>query len=268
MKCNSCHAENGSGAKFCGSCGKPLEQTAGEGTAHIYEAVPAQEQKPNEKVERAKQFASNYFTFFKHVLKSPATVLKNGNVEVRNGITSLVLICFFIACIFYKMVSSTIFMATGFIEKIGGNGSDHSFKPEVKASLLGESFKMFLFLLFLFLIIGAIIFLCGKLMKSPYSFTEVLGVWGTISTPIVGLLLLTFLFSFMEIFLTLLVLGLAMICINAAIIVSIVKFDNGGLDPVYTLVISNILISIASYIVLFSYLRTILSAALGSLIDF
>ena len=51
-------------------------------------------------------------------------------------------------------------------------------------------------------------------------------------------------------------------------IVSILKLDRGGLDPVYTLIIANILISIASWIVLWSYIKTILDTLTGGLTNF
>ncbi|PDM36424.1 zinc ribbon domain-containing protein, partial [Bacillus cereus] len=52
------------------------------------------ETRPNETVEQAKRFASGYFQFFKHALQAPTAIMKSGKIEVRNGIVSLVLICF------------------------------------------------------------------------------------------------------------------------------------------------------------------------------
>ena len=45
---------------------------------------------------------------------------------------------------------------------------------------------------------------------------------------------------------------------SISIIVAIVKLDNGGLDPIYTLLIANVLIGIATFIVLWSYISTII----------
>ena len=43
---------------------------------------------------------------------------------------------------------------------------------------------------------------------------------------------------------------------SISIIVAIVKLDNGGLDLIYTLLIANVLIGIATFIVLWSYIST------------
>lgn len=63
-------------------------------------------------------------------------------------------------------------------------------------SFFGDSVTVFLFLLILTLFVGFIIFVSGKMMKSSFSFLEVFGVWGTITTPAIAILVLSFLFSF------------------------------------------------------------------------
>ena len=99
MTCPECKAEHTSEAKFCGNCGHSLteqvvEHHAEQGEQQLSQPAPVQENRSNETVEQAKQFASGYFQFFKNALKSPAAIMKSGHIEVRNGITSLVLICF------------------------------------------------------------------------------------------------------------------------------------------------------------------------------
>lgn len=111
MKCPACHTENATEAKFCGNCGHSLTEGAvassaqeeGEQQARV---AQAKEARPNETVEQAKRFASGYFQFFKNAFKSPSTIMKSGSIEVRNGITSLILICFLGACIFYRIMSA------------------------------------------------------------------------------------------------------------------------------------------------------------------
>jgi hypothetical protein len=76
------------------------------------------------------------------------------------------------------------------------------------------------------------------------------------------------LFSFLLGFLSPLFLGFAVTGMTICTIVSILKLDRGGLDPVYTLIIANILISIASWIVLWSYIKTILDTLTGGLTNF
>ncbi|EOP57135.1 MULTISPECIES: zinc ribbon domain-containing protein [Bacillus cereus group] len=266
MTCPECKAEHTSEAKFCGNCGHSLteqvvEHHAEQGEQQLSQPAPVQENRSNETVEQAKQFASGYFQFFKNALKSPAAIMKSGHIEVRNGITSLVLICFLFACMFYRMMSATALIATGII---GGAG----FAPEATPSFFGESVKVFFYFLILFLFIGFIIFVSGKLMKSSFSFLETLGGWGTVSTPAVAVLVIALLFSFLLIFLLPLFISLAVICMSVCTIVSILKLDRGGLDPVYTLIIANILISIASWIVLWSYIKTILDTLTGGLTNF
>ncbi len=43
-----------------------------------------------------------------------------------------------------------------------------------------------------------------------------------------------------------------------SVIVAIVKLDNGGLDLIYTLLIANVLNGIATFIVFWSYIQTII----------
>ncbi|MBJ8111081.1 zinc ribbon domain-containing protein [Bacillus cereus group sp. N6] len=242
MKCPACHTENTAEAKFCGNCGHSLTEE-GEQQARV---APAEETRSNETVEQAKRFASGYFQFFKHALQAPTAIMKSGKVEVRNGIVSLVLICFLGACIFYRMMS-----AAAAVTK--------TFAPDISTpTFFLDSVTVFLFLLILTLFVGFIIFVSGKMMKSSFSFLEVFGIWGTIATPVIAILVLSFLFSFLLIFFLPILLGLATTYMGISIIVATVKLDNGGLDLVYTLFIANIFIGIATFIVLWSYISTII----------
>ncbi|WP_144656360.1 zinc ribbon domain-containing protein [Bacillus tropicus] len=251
MKCPACHTENATEAKFCGNCGHSLTEGAvassaqeeGEQQARV---AQAKEARPNETVEQAKRFASGYFQFFKHALQAPTAIMKSGKVEVRNGIVSLVLICFLGACIFYRIMSA-------------GAALTRTLVPDVSTpTFFGEAITVFFFLLILTLFVGFIIFVSGKMMKSSFTFLEVFGVWGKIATPAIAILVLSFLFSFLLIFFLPILLGLATTYMGISIIVAIVKLDNGGLDPIYTLLIANVLIGIATFIVLWSYISTII----------
>ena len=252
MKCPACHTENATEAKFCGNCGHSLTEGAvassaqGEGEQQARVAQQAKETRPNETVEQAKRFASGYFQFFKHALQAPTAIMKSGKIEIRNGIVSLVLICFLGACIFYRMMSA-------------GAALTRTLAPDLSTpSFFGDSITVFLFLLILTLFVGFIIFVSGKMMKSSFSFLEVFGIWGTIATPAIAILVLSFLFSFLLIFFLPILLGLATTYMSISIIVAIVKLDNGGLDLIYTLLIANVLIGIATFIVLWSYISTII----------
>ncbi|KEK22212.1 zinc ribbon domain-containing protein [Bacillus gaemokensis] len=252
MTCPKCNVENTDEAKFCGNCGHQIAEPVVEQDEQqlSQSSSSVQASRLNETVEQAKQFASGYFQFCKNALKSPSAIMKSGHIEVRNGITSLVLICFFLACVFYRIMSGAASIATSMISRTG-------FVPEETPSFFGESVKVFFFLLILFLFIGFIVFVSGKLMKSSFSFLEALGVWGTVSTPVVAILIIALLFSFLLSFLAPIFLGFAVTWMTICTIVSISKLDRGGLDPVYTLIIANICISIVSWIVLWSYIKTI-----------
>ncbi|MES5942804.1 MULTISPECIES: zinc-ribbon domain-containing protein [unclassified Bacillus cereus group] len=246
MKCPSCHTENAAEAKFCGNCGHSLTEEVVASSGQEEEPEQAKETRPNETVEQAKRFASGYFQFFKHAFKAPTAIMKSGKVEVRNGIVSLVLICFLGACIFYRMMS-----AAAAVTK--------TFAPDIPTpTFFLDSVTVFLFLLILTLFVGFIIFVSGKMMKSSFSFLEVFGIWGTIATPVIAILVLSFLFSFLLIFFLPILLGLATTYMGISIIVATVKLDNGGLDLVYTLFIANIFIGIATFIVFWSYINTII----------
>ncbi|MED3126080.1 zinc-ribbon domain-containing protein [Bacillus wiedmannii] len=246
MKCPSCHTENAAEAKFCGNCGHSLTEEVVASSGQEEEPEQAKETRPNETVEQAKRFASGYFQFFKHAFKAPTAIMKSGKVEVRNGIVSLVLICFLGACIFYRMMS-----AAAAVTK--------TFAPDIPTpTFFLDSVTVFLFLLILTLFVGFIIFVSGKMMKSSFSFLEVFGIWGTMATPVIAILVLSFLFSFLLIFFLPILLGLTTTYMGISIIVATVKLDNGGLDLVYTLFIANIFIGIATFIVFWSYINTII----------
>ncbi|PEO57887.1 zinc ribbon domain-containing protein [Bacillus wiedmannii] len=246
MKCPACHTENAAEAKFCGNCRHSLTEEVVASSGQEEEPEQVKETRPNETVEQAKRFASGYFQFFKHASKAPTAIMKSGKVEVRNGIVSLVLICFLGACIFYRMMS-----AAAAVTK--------TFAPDIPTpTFFLDSVTVFLFLLILTLFVGFIIFVSGKMMKSSFSFLEVFGIWGTIATPVIAILVLSFLFSFLLIFFLPILLGLATTYMGISIIVATVKLDNGGLDLVYTLFIANIFIGIATFIVFWSYINTII----------
>ncbi|WP_377866454.1 zinc ribbon domain-containing protein [Bacillus sp. R86525] len=260
MKCPACHTENAAEAKFCGNCGHSLTEevvaTGGQEEGQQSRKEQVKETRPNETVEQAKQFASGYFQFFKNAFKSPSDVMKSGNIEVRNGIASLVLICFLGACIFYRLMSA-------------GAAVTRTLVPDVSTpTFFGEAVTVFFFLLILTLFVGFIIFVSGKMMKSSFSFLEVFGVWGTIATPAIAILVLTFLFSFLLIFFLPILLSVATTYIGISITVAILKLDNGGLDLVYTLIIANVLIGIVTFIVLWSYISTIIQTITQGLTGF
>ncbi|EEL71947.1 zinc ribbon domain-containing protein [Bacillus mycoides] len=261
MKCPACHTENAVEAKFCGNCGYSLTeevvasgaQEEGEQQARV---VQVKETRPNETVEQAKQFASGYFQFFKNAFKSPTAIMKSGNIEVRNGIASLVLICFLGACIFYRMMSAAATVTRTLVPDI------------TTPTFFGESVMVFFFLLILTLFVGFIIFVSGKMMKSSFSFLEAFGIWGTIATPAIAILVLSFLFSFLLIFFLPILLSVAVTYMGISIIVAIVKLDNGGLNLVYTLLIANVFIGVATWIVFWSYINTIIQTFTGGFTGF
>lgn len=261
MQCPACNTENAAEARFCGNCGHSLtEEVAASGAQEEGQqqarAAQVKESRPNETVEQAKRFASGYFQFFKNAFKSPSAIMKSGNIEVRNGIVSLVLISFLGACIFYRMMSTAATVTRTLVPDI------------TTPTFFGESVMVFFFLLILTLFVGFIIFVSGKMMKSSFSFLEAFGIWGTIATPAIAILVLSFLFSFLLIFFLPILLWIATTYIGISIIVAILKLDNGGLDPVYTLLIASVLIGIATFIVFWSYINTIIQTFTQGLTGF
>lgn len=78
-----------------------------------------------------------------------------------------------------------------------------TFAPDIPTpTFFLDSVTVFLFLLILTLFVGFIIFVSGKMMKSSFSFLEVFGIWGTIATPVIAILVLSFLLVFINLFLT------------------------------------------------------------------
>ncbi|MGE6537317.1 zinc ribbon domain-containing protein [Bacillus luti] len=260
MECSACHTENAAEAKFCGNCGHSLTEELVVSGAREEEqqarVAQVKETQPNETVKQTKRFASSYFQFFKHALKAPTAIMQSGKVEVRNGIVSLVLICFLGACIFYRVMSTAAAVT-------------RTFAPDITTpNFFLDSVTVFLFLLILTLFVGFIIFVSGKMMKSSFSFLEVFGIWGTIATPAIAILVLSFLFSFLLIFFLPILIGLATTYMAISIIVAILKLDSGGLDLVYTLLIANVLIGIATCIVFWSYINTIIQTIVRGVTGF
>lgn len=256
MKCPACHTENAAEAKFCGNCGHSLTEEVVASSVQEEGPEQARVAQAKETVEQAKRFASGYFQFFKQALQAPTAIIKSGNIEVRNGITSLVLICFLGACIFYRMMSAAAAVT-------------RTFAPDIHTpTFFLDSVTVFLFLLILTLFVGFIIFVSGKMMKSSFSFLEVFGIWGTIATPAIAILVLSFLFSFLLIFFLPILLSVAVSYMGISVIVAIAKLDNGGLDLVYTLLIANVLNGIAIWIIFWSYFNMIIQTFTGGLTGF
>ncbi|GGE80753.1 hypothetical protein GCM10007140_32830 [Priestia taiwanensis] len=127
----------------------------------------------------------------------------------------------------------------------------------VGPSPIGVSFKLFLMLLILFAIIAGIIFLCGKLMKTQHTFLETLAIWGTIATPVVAMLAVAFVLSFLTAVLTTIFLILGMLAISMSFTLALIRLYRGGLDPLYTVLIANIAVVIVYWIILASYIESI-----------
>jgi Double zinc ribbon len=267
MNCPSCQSVNTENAKFCGKCGTKLSESNTVASTSSVEQeqvnmvreeqstatreVPTMQREQNVQVEKAKELAGNYFSFCKEAAVSPQRFLQNKALQINNGIISLVLISFLFSALFYRLMSNL---------RSSVNEFSYGMTRDLGPSPMGLSFKFFLMLLILFAIIGGIIFLGGKLMKTDRTFLETLAIWGTIATPVVVMLAIAFVLSFLTAILTTIFLFVGMLAISMSFTLALIRLYRGGLDPLYTVLLANTAVVIAYTIVLASYMESIIKS--------
>jgi hypothetical protein len=219
MKCTNCEHMN-DGGNFCENCGTRLissDSAVGNAgysrPAASAQAVPAPQ--PNVHVENVKQASSMYFNYFMKVLKKPVTETNNTKADqLVNGLISIGLFSVIIPLIIYLSLDY--------------KGDGAFFSVLVKPA--------FFYALFMVLI-ASYSYIAIKLGRLQVKYSDVLARFGSMLIPFVGIFILAFVFSLLDMFLYPLLLGLgfmgAVFIIPPLVISSFKKNEPSGLDALY-----------------------------------
>ena len=219
MKCTNCEHVN-DGGNFCENCGTRLVRNDSSGGTGPEYSTPAAAQavpppQPNVHVENVKQASSMYFQYFMKVLKKPVSETAKARADqLVNGLISIGLFSVIIPLIIYLSLDY--------------KGDGAFFSVLVKPA--------FFYALFMILI-ASYSYISIKLGRVGVTYTDVLARFGSMLIPFVGIFMLAFVFSLLDMFLYPLLLGLgfmgAVFIIPPLVISSFKKDEPGGLDILY-----------------------------------
>ena len=267
MNCKNCNAPLESDAKFCTNCGTPVEQTVNDSIQASVEQAPNESKaqmnhqahtqsnpqpehsttdsvkqtlsniQENEYVEKGKVYAINYWGFAKQALKAPfKTAKKMQDPDIQlHGMTTIGLYAFLMPLLSY-------FMLQTFFEYLEIPFFDVVLKPFAIIAIFS-------------LVMVAVLFGVGRLMRVNVSYKAVLGAYGTLhALPVALLLLSMILLIFNNYGLITLVLSFMFLIattINVSVLFALKSqlADEIGLDVVYGIILSYIALIILVLIV-------------------
>lgn len=263
MNCKNCHAPLESDAKFCTNCGTKVAQTVNESvqtsveqtsteSSHQMNQQAKQQSGPsttdsvkqtlsniqeNEYVEKGKVYAINYWGFAKQALKAPfKTAKKMQNPDIQlHGMTTIGLYAFLMPLL-------SFFMLQTFNEYLDVPFFDVVLKPFVIIAIFS-------------LVMVAVLFGVGRLMRVNVSYKAVLGAYGTLHALPVALLLLSVVLLIFNnyglITLVLTFMFLIATTINVSVLFALKSqlVEEIGLDVVYGIILSYIALIILVLIV-------------------
>ena len=217
MKCEKCNHEQASG-KFCGKCGTPLqevetgavEEVTGaqselevaatvesvqplQPTANPVVATPAQ---PNEQVERVKDTSKKYVAYIKEFAVNPSRIFSNSENQFTNAIITMAIILLLASYTIFLAIKSFYTMATeSFAGNIFGDDIGGFLESQVpKLSLFPTYGNVFMILLFVLGLSVAVSLVVLKIAKQLIDFKRLISIYGTLLIPVVGVVVLSFLF--------------------------------------------------------------------------
>ncbi len=282
MKCVNCASEQASG-KFCGKCGSALEVTSSptvevQQTATVENVTsqttqqPTSTAKPNEHVELVKKTSKMYVSYVKEFIKQPSRIFQVTDQQFLNSIITIAIILllasytvFLAVKTFYK---NTVGMAGSLVSMFGGEFGNEILPKIEFFPIFGKAFMFFLMLL---AISVAISFAVTKLSKQQLHFKQLISIYGTLLLPVIGIVLLAFLF----ILINKLVFGIALLVLGFAVAVYVyplrlVTTHFGGeskLDASHKGLIYFVGFSFVCYVIGSQYVKDIIDQV-GSLVEF
>lgn len=263
MNCKNCHAPLESDAKFCTNCGTPVEQTVNESIQASVEQTPTESShqmnqqatqqsgtsttdsvkqtlsniQENEYVEKGKVYAINYWGFAKQALKAPfKTAKKMQDPDIQlHGMTTIGLYAFLMPLLSFFMLQT--------------------FNNYLDVPFFDVVLKPFAIIAIFSLVMVAVLFGVGRLMRVNVSYKAVLGAYGTLHALPVALLLLSMILLIFNnyglITLVLTFMFLIATTINVSVLFALKSqlADEVGLDVVYGIILSYIALIILILIV-------------------
>ena len=253
MKCEHCNHEQASG-KFCGKCGTPLQEvetgevkevTGDQSEVEVAATVeslqpsvptpnPAPAQ-PNEHVERVKDTSKRYIEYVKEFAVNPSRIFNASENQFTNAIITMAIILILASYTIFLAIKSFYTMAT---ESFAGNmlGDDIGgfLESQVpKLSLFPTYGNVLMTLLFVLGLSVAISLVVLKIAKQPLNFKRFISIYGTFLIPVVGVIVLSFLF----VLINKVVLGLALLILGFSLAVylyplRIVLHQFGGVSKI------------------------------------
>ncbi|MCA1055270.1 zinc ribbon domain-containing protein [Rossellomorea aquimaris] len=219
MKCTNCEHLN-DGGNFCENCGtrlvrvdSPVKAAAAHPAPAVAQSVPPPQ--PNVHVENVKQASSMYFHYFMKVLKKPVSETTNVRADqLVNGLISIGLFSVIIPLIIYLSLD---------------------YKPD--GAFFSVLVKPAFFYALFMILIASYSYVAIKLGRVEAKYADVLARFGSMLIPFVGIFVLAFVFSLLDMFLYPILLGVgfmgAVFIIPVLVISSFKKDQPSGLDTLY-----------------------------------
>lgn len=262
MICNNCGAPLENDAKFCTNCGTAVAQTINQQAGHTAEQPNSERNnetrntqaqdtntqshhtsdssttdtvkqtiaqiQEHEYVEKGKVYAINYLNYAKVALKSPfktAKQMQHPDIQLH-GITTIGLYSFLMPLLFFFMLQT--------------------FNSYMQVPFFDVVIKPFVILAIVSLVMVAVLFGVGRLMRVNVSFKSVLGAYGSLHTLPVALLVLSMILLIFNnyglITLVLSFMFLVTTTINVSVLFALKSqlSEEIGLDVVYGIILSYI----------------------------
>jgi len=213
MKCVKCSHEQVSG-KFCGKCGTPLqvaETTAVEevlvvepGKETVSTAESASVTQSNEQVERVKETSKKYIAYLKEFAVNPSQIFTNPENQFTNALITLTIVLLLASYTVFSAVKGFVSSIVGgiagsmFGEGVGSGIGDILGSQVPKISLFptfGNAFMVFVLLVGLSVVISWAVM---KISKQPLNLKQLVGIYGTLLIPVIGVLVLSILLILMK----------------------------------------------------------------------
>ena len=247
MHCINCGHRQSEG-NFCKICGVPLGDNLIGVKRTRSRAAGKSGFQSNKYIKRVELASKKYWNYFLNYLKHPSLVLKQGEKEFSNGVTTIVIMAFFVGLLLFTFMKRAPFP---FLEA--------SYEPSF-ISMVGSS--LIIFFISTAIIVGSL-FLTTKFLGPEQSVKSFIGIYGTYLIPSILLLLVAFILLLLKAyaysnFLLSFALLFAFFIIPLYILIKLLANEKSVIDPLYC---------VLAYIVIFgSAFAIYLAFSKGSLV--